>query len=839
MPPRRSTRVATAKQKVDKVDSAPAAATTAKKPPLAPPKKGSTAKSTAKKRGAATKSTTSSKKRKTNPSTSADSDNPSLGVIDPEANVKGTIVVLDGEPCDVMLALVDPSKNNDKFFILQCINLEGSDVYAVYSRWGRTGASGQSQQQDFDDLNGATKCFSTKFKQKSGLKWEDRNEPTVGGKYRFVQQDFVVKQGGYRDASWQYWVDDGVDGKPNGWYDYDQDGSIQAERLFTEHSNNESLESRFIDSGIFAYAMDFDKMVQENSSTGTTRRIRRCPKGTKMADDPPKPVKSSKTATKKPPAAKAKASPSVKASISAKKSPGTPIKAAPVQSTPYSAASTKGSHPVDPDVSVLGHSASNYEVVQSDEGVWYDVVLNQCNISANNNKYYRIQMLKESSSGSFHVWQKWGRVGESAKSSSSAMKGPFGNEASAFKEFGKKFRDKTGNAFNSGSFTHKAGKYTPIEIDNDVEVQDETMASLKPKNIVKIEYEPCKLDSKTKDLIETLFSKDMRDDALMKFNLDLKRLPLGVPSQNQIQHGVSILKKIEDKLNGKGTISDTYDSLSSQFYTAIPHSFGRSIPPTISDQSSLQSRFDMCNILLDMYTTNETLRKIETEVKTTVETQPHPADLHYSSLNATLTPVDNKSEEFKAVSDYFSNTKGSNSRSSLLNVWTVDRSNEDKRFKKFSKVDNRRLLWHGTNIAVVAPIITSGLRIMPNSGGRVGAGIYLADMQEKSSQYTSGYGAKYACMFLAEAPLGKMHKVTEDGSHASSLRKAPKGFDSVHAVGSHAPSKWGTIKIEGNDVQIPKSKGSDTKVKSSFHHDEFLVYDEAQVRLRYVLTVKL
>jgi hypothetical protein len=31
-----------------------------------------------------------------------------------------------------------------------------------------------------------------------------------------------------------------------------------------------------------------------------------------------------------------------------------------------------------------------------------------------------------------------------------------------------------------------------------------------------------------------MFSKDMRDDALTSFNLDLKRLPLGVPAEQQI-----------------------------------------------------------------------------------------------------------------------------------------------------------------------------------------------------------------------------------------------------------------------------------------------------------------
>jgi poly [ADP-ribose] polymerase len=149
-----------------------------------------------------------------------------------------------------------------------------------------------------------------------------------------------------------------------------------------------------------------------------------------------------------------------------------------------------------------------------------------------------------------------------------------------------------------------------------------------------------------------------------------------------------------------------------------------------------------------------------------------------------LSLVDEKTEEYKKIQQYFDNTKGSGSNAKLTDVWQVNRNGEKERFQKFDTLQNRKLLWHGTNIAVVAPIITSGLRIMPHSGGRVGSGIYLASMQEKSASYTSGYGTK-ACMFLCESALGNQFKVTSDGSHASSLKKAPAGSDSVHAIGKY------------------------------------------------------
>jgi poly [ADP-ribose] polymerase len=541
--------------------------------------------------------------------------------------------------------------------------------------------------------------------------------------------------------------------------------------------------------------------------------------------------------------AKKRSASSISASNSAQKSNGAKAKAKVKKSEieppkkeklPEPKRKKEGSHPVDHDVP----QASTYTVVQMpDTGLWCDAILNQCNINNNNNKFYRLQLLQKNGvSNHYSTWFKWGRVGE--RNQSHFMGGPFPSINQAYKEFCKKYRSKTGNAFGAENFVPKKNKYTPLEIDNDVEVPSDFKAD-NTYSETQVEYLPSKLDPQTKDLIDVLFSKETRNTALTSFHLDLARLPLGVPSTDQIQIGVSILNKIEEKLDGTRMTED-FNDLSSQFYTAIPHSFGRSRPPCIQTQEFLQQRYDMCNILLDMYSTNETMRKIQEERKAIEKKQfPCPSDSHYDSLNADLKILQRNSQEYKTIQSCFNKTKTANSSSKLLDVWCVDRSGEAENFQKFDKLGNRRLLWHGTNIAVVAPILTSGLRIMPHSGGRVGSGIYLAAMQEKSASYTSAYGAKYGCMLLAEAALGSMHEVTEDGPHASRLKKAPKGYDSVHALGTTVPEKWIDVHIDEKNIKVGEGKKTEKDVKSSFYHDEFLVYDESQVRIRYVLSVKL
>ena len=151
----------------------------------------------------------------------------------------------------------------------------------------------------------------------------------------------------------------------------------------------------------------------------------------------------------------------------------------------------------------------------------------------------------------------------------------------------------------------------------------------------------------------------------------------------------------------------------------------------------------------------------------------------------------------------------------------------------------RDRLWHGTNIAVIAAILSSGLRIMPHSGGRVGKGIYLASEQSKSAGYTSRSNGN-GVMFLCEAALGKEHHISRDNS---SLKKAPSGYDSIIAKGRVEPDPKHdtTWQFDGRSVVVPHGKPirQPKFANSSFSQSEYLLYKESQVRMRYVLRMRM
>jgi poly [ADP-ribose] polymerase len=466
----------------------------------------------------------------------------------------------------------------------------------------------------------------------------------------------------------------------------------------------------------------------------------------------------------------------------------------------------------------------------------YDCMLNQTNIGHNNNKYYVIQMINVF--GKYYVWNRWGRVGEPGQN---ATHGPYSDVSAADKEFKKKFKDKTKNDWSEReNFTPVPGKYTLIEMDDANDDDDDDMAGLKsvdetdaPKKI-----RPCKLEKPTQSLIKLIFDHDMFKEAMEKMELDTKKMPLGKISKAQIAKGFEVLEEIEQELKMKN--SRKLEALSSRFYTLIPHSFGRQRPPTISNEETVRKKMDMLLVLADIELVQELESESEKKKEAQGEEVDHPLDINYGLLNCGLRYVDPSSKTFKFISEYTTATGPSQWRTvEIQDVFEVDRNGSADRFMEFDTIGNRRLLWHGTNVAVVAAILKSGLRIMPHSGGRVGKGIYFASENSKSAGYVRTAGGT-GIMFLAEVALGKEHSITMDNW---TLTEPPKGSDSIVARGRTEPdpTKDITVTLDGKAVTVPQGKPVHQPQYSSsnFTQSEYLVYKESQCRIRYLLKMKM
>lgn len=463
-----------------------------------------------------------------------------------------------------------------------------------------------------------------------------------------------------------------------------------------------------------------------------------------------------------------------------------------------------------------------------------DCMLNQTNIGHNNNKFYVIQVVK--ANNKYYSWNRWGRVGEVGQSKLSS---PFDKAENAVKDFEKKFKDKTKNNWSDRmNFVSHPGKYTLIQVDGeqDAEIKVDCVDG-KPAQVAKNAL-PCTLDEVTQSLIKLIFSNDMFKEAMECMNLDIKKMPLGKLSKVQIAKGFEVLEEIDAAMNqksGKGRLEE----LSSKFYTTIPHNFGRNRPPTINDKEIVEKKKEMLLVLADIELAQTLKSETEKAQEEMIQTVPHPIDQDYNSLKCKLTLMEKNTEMFKIIENYLKATSGDYYKPKILNVWEVNRETEGQHFNENDNLDNRRLLWHGTNIAVVAAILKSGLRIMPHSGGRVGCGIYFASENSKSAGYVRP-SKNTGVMFLSEVALGKEHTITRDDC---SLRTPPAGYDSVVARGIVEPdaSKDIFITLEGKKVAVPQGKPIKQPQFSDSHfsNSEYLIYKESQCRLRYLLELNM
>jgi hypothetical protein len=142
----------------------------------------------------------------------------------------------------------------------------------------------------FDTAPAAAALLAAKFKEKTGNTVASVAKGTfaaIDGKYDLLQGDAAATRRSMDDLTvgkdkgclWQYYVDDGVDGKKVGWYDYYRDAAAIVEGVYSEWQRNprDGLSVRCVQSGTFCYHVDFNQMQQTNVThpNRKQRQIRR------------------------------------------------------------------------------------------------------------------------------------------------------------------------------------------------------------------------------------------------------------------------------------------------------------------------------------------------------------------------------------------------------------------------------------------------------------------------------------------------------------------------------------------------------------------------------------
>lgn len=338
---------------------------------------------------------------------------------------------------------------------------------------------------------------------------------------------------------------------------------------------------------------------------------------------------------------------------------------------------------------------------------------------------------------------------------------------------------------------------------------------------------------------------------------DATRLPLGKLTSKIIDAGYAKLSEIDRLLDGPGitTNDPRFVQLSSAYYTLIPHAFGRNhIPPTINTKKAVKRESELIDALRQM---SEALKFKNPQGKPGEggATEPkHRVDKIIDGLGLKkIEPVKKDTQEYKSLASYCLETQGTTHSYfsyTIVDIFRVEKEGDEEKFKPHLDVkpDNRQLLWHGSRVSNFGGILGQGLRIAPPeapvSGYMFGKGIYLANMSSKSIQYCNASCSQgEGLLLLCEAQLGDALQML-DANYSADVLVSDAGKHSTHGMGQMAPSKFADAgKLLGRDdlcgVKMPQGKVTQTKTARTLMYDEHIVYSESQVRLRYLLRVKV
>ncbi|ETN40279.1 uncharacterized protein HMPREF1541_04555 [Cyphellophora europaea CBS 101466] len=442
------------------------------------------------------------------------------------------------------------------------------------------------------------------------------------------------------------------------------------------------------------------------------------------------------------------------------------------------------------------------KVYQDGDGVFFDATLNQVDRGKNSNKFYRLQLIQHDD-GIYYTWTRWGRVGESGQ------KKLLGDSSlhEAITEFEKKFRDKTGNLWINRSAPSKPKKYTMIEVQYSDDEADEDGAPSATPASPSIEI-MSKLPKAVIRLMSFIFDLDILSNTMAELEYDIDKMPLGKLSKNTMLRGYGILQSLSDLMQTAGDEPDAIavEALSNQFFTLIPHAFGRSTrPPLLDAMDKIQKEIDLLDNLDDIRASDDLMTKAKSQQAEKLAL----VDRQYQALGLLeMTPLDPGNTEFEQLETYLIKSAASthNFTYQLQDIFRIRRRGEFERFDDSVY------------------------------GYMFGKGVYLANLSTKSGNYCfSSSSENTGLLLLCEAELGTPSLKCTDADYRAPELAKEQGLISTHGIGATTPQAWkdaGCVHPDLTGVKMPDvehtAPGASETGYLGLLYDEYIVYSVEQ-----------
>lgn len=305
------------------------------------------------------------------------------------------------------------------------------------------------------------------------------------------------------------------------------------------------------------------------------------------------------------------------------------------------------------------------------------------------------------------MFRSWGRIGTTIGGKKVEEHHTVNSAIVAFEQL---YAEKTKNMFGV-SFQKMPGCYIPVELEfADVESRIDMTSDI-----------PSKLSKPVQNLVQLLFDVDMMKNTMLEFELDTEKMPLGKLSRRQLTSAYTVLNQISVLIQ-KGASQHEFIGATNHFYSLVPHDFGIEKPPIIDTNEVIKNKSDMIESLMEIELAYNMLSNKG------ANSNNNPIDEHFDQLNTNMEVIDKSSEEFKLLLEYVKNTHAATHNMyglEIEDIFKINRHNEDKRYKPFKKMHNRKLLWHGSRLTNFVGILSHGLKIAPPEAPSTGTFLFL------------------------------------------------------------------------------------------------------------------
>lgn len=450
-------------------------------------------------------------------------------------------------------------------------------------------------------------------------------------------------------------------------------------------------------------------------------------------------------------------------------------------------------------------------------------VLQKTDIKNNNNKYYAVELHR--ASGKYRVFTHYGRTDDLETNPNAGAKESryLNTEEEATACYQSIYKQKTGKSKGYAEVALASSKIGSQKArgTSSGEVDEETrkkLADKDKKSKSKKKPKAVALSSGVQSFVRYIYDESkhkLTNTVAATITAQGIETPLGILTLGQIEKGEDILFSIHKTIKKrakKAKKDQELESLSGQFYSAIPHKFGRSRSAAqaaiIRDLNAFSDKQETLQLMRDMLQVNGDEGNVLFDAE---------VDAEYRALNCTIGHLDHSSADFNEIKNYVMNSQVKHRVRKVHNIYTLRRN--DGEWDAFDdKVGNERLLFHGSRIANWVGILSRGI-LMPKvvvsmgvnrtDAGWLGNGIYFGDAA-CTSYFYAGAGKKGTkFMAVARVGLGKMKDFTKI---TYGLNSPPAGYDSCHGI----------------------RRGSGAGY-SQFDDDEFVIYRQNQQRVEYLV----